>query len=61
MSSFAELTLDSLPAPNLRTATRDDILAYFINSYDINSSLYAPLKNDSVFYMKPDTLRRPLM
>lgn len=53
--------MDSLPAPNLRTATREDIMAYFLNSYDLNSSLFAVLKNDSVFYMKPDPLRRPLM
>jgi hypothetical protein len=53
--------LTSLPAPNLRTASREDILAYFHNSYDVNSSLFACLKNDSVFYMKPDVLRRPLM
>lgn len=53
--------LDSLPAPNLISSTKADILAYFLNSYDLNSSLFALLKNDSVFYMKPDVLRRPLM
>jgi hypothetical protein len=57
----AELVVDSLPAPNLRTATRDDIMAYFLNSFDLNSSLFAVLANDAVFYMKPDPLRRPLM
>ncbi len=60
-SRRAELVLDSLPAPNLNTSTKADILAYFLNSYDLNSSLFALLKNDSVFYMKPDVLRRPLM
>ena len=58
---IAELVLDSLPAPNLISSTKEDILAYFLNSYDLNSSLFALLKNDSVFYMKPDVLRRPLM
>ncbi|KAA0175366.1 hypothetical protein FNF27_03067 [Cafeteria roenbergensis] len=56
-----KLVLDSLPAPNLNTSTKADILAYFLNSYDLNSSLFALLKNDSVFYMKPDVLRRPLI
>jgi len=61
MMLLADLVFSSLPAPNLRTASRDDILAYFRNSYDINSSLFACLRNDSVFYMKPDVLRRPLV
>ena len=57
----AELTLESLPAPDLRTSSKEDIMAYFLNSYDLNSSLFAVLRDDSVFYAKPDPLRRPLM
>lgn len=45
---------------NLSKSTREDILAYFRNTWDLSDTLFTGLKNDSVFFMVPDKLRRPL-
>jgi len=58
----AEVT-DSLTLADvhLNTASIDDLLKYFENTWDLTATLFKGLKNDSVFYSKPDRLRRPLI
>mmetsp|Transcript_3361 Transcript_3361/g.10555 ORF Transcript_3361/g.10555 Transcript_3361/m.10555 type:complete len:893 (-) Transcript_3361:53-2731(-) len=51
----------SLPNVNTRLATRDQVLAYFRNTWDLDATLFSALRDDSVFYSTPDTLRRPLI
>jgi hypothetical protein len=46
---------------NLAKATRAEILDYFHNTWDLTSALFSALRDDSVFYMVPDKLRRPLI
>jgi hypothetical protein len=46
---------------NLRTASRADIEAYFLNTWALSESLFFSLRDDSVFYSVPDRLRRPLI
>lgn len=45
----------------MRTATREDVLAYFRNTWDVTATLFSAFRDDSVFYAVPDTLRRPLI
>jgi hypothetical protein len=42
---------------NLRRARREDVLAYFRNTVALTDTLFAALRDDSVFYMVPDKLR----
>lgn len=56
-----ELTFESKPPPDLTKCSRDDLLAYFENSYDLNESLFTALKDESAFYKCPDRLRLPLI
>jgi len=53
----------ALPCTNvhLAKASREQILAYFRNGWDLNDTLFSALRDDSVFYMIPDRLRRPLI
>lgn len=51
----------SLKNVNLLSCTREDVLKYFKNSWELYDTLFSSLKNDSVFYMVPDKLRRPLI
>lgn len=37
------------------------VLAYFRNTWDLDATLFSALRDDSVFYSTPDTLRRPLI
>lgn len=37
------------------------MLAYFRNAQDLSDALFSSFKDDSVFYEKPDTLRRPMI
>lgn len=46
---------------NLRSASRADVLAYFRNTWQLTDTLFSALRDDSVFYMVPDKLRRPLI
>lgn len=43
----------------LDSATKDDVLAYFRNTWELTNALFSGLKNDAVFYAVPDKLRRP--
>lgn len=56
-----ELTFESKPPPDLTKCTREELLAYFENSYDLNESLFTALNEESVFYKCPDRLRLPLI
>ncbi|XP_064624463.1 uncharacterized protein LOC135485961 isoform X2 [Lineus longissimus] len=56
-----ELTFKSLPPLDLSVCTKEQIKEYFINSYELNDSLFATLKDDSVFLKYPDVLRLPLI
>nr|KAG5714088.1 hypothetical protein BaRGS_020416 [Batillaria attramentaria] len=55
------LTFTSLRPLDLSTCTKDEILAYFENSYDLNESLFTALKDPSSIYKCPDRLRLPLV
>lgn len=46
---------------NHRTASREDVMEAFHNSWELTDCLFTSLKDDSVFYMIPDKLRRPLI
>ncbi|XP_045158623.2 uncharacterized protein LOC123524473 [Mercenaria mercenaria] len=56
-----DLTFKSLTPPDLTCCTRAQLKEYFINSYDLNESLFTALKDDTVFYKCPDRLRLPLI
>lgn len=40
---------------------RNEILAYFHKTFDIDEKLYETLKNDETFYLRADPLRHPLI
>ena len=46
---------------NLRLSSRDEVMEYFHNTWELTDSLFSALRDDSVFYMVPDKLRRPLI
>ena len=46
---------------HLARATREEVLAYFRNTWALTETLFSSLANDSVFYCIPDSLRRPLI
>lgn len=55
----------ALHTPNLRTGSeaqkREEILAYFENTFDLYESLFANLATDEAFYQRPEKLRHPLI
>ncbi|XP_059153171.1 hercynine oxygenase-like [Physella acuta] len=51
----------SLTPIDLSSCTKEKIIEYFNNSYDLNESIFLGLKDDSVFYKCPDRLRLPLI
>lgn len=55
--------MESLPLGfvDLTRASREDVLAYFRNTWALTEALFSGLRDDSVFYMMPDRLRRPLI
>jgi hypothetical protein len=57
------VTLESytLAKTQLSQCTKEDLLAYFRNTWDITTALFCNLKDDSQFYAVPDKLRRPLI
>lgn len=40
---------------------REEIKAHFLSTYETYESLFECLKNDEAYYLKPDTLRHPLI
>ena len=59
----SQVVLDSAPMSlvNLRASTRADVMAYFINTWDLTDALFSALATDASFYAFPDKLRRPLI
>ena len=57
-SVLESLTMRSV---HLARASREEVLAYFRNTWELTETLFAALASDAVFYMVPDTLRRPLI
>jgi hypothetical protein len=55
------LTFSSLKPLDLNNFTKDDVRAYFNNSYDLYETLFTSLKQNSVYYLCPDRLRLPLV
>jgi hypothetical protein len=51
----------SMAKVHLTRATRADVLEYFRNTWALTDTLFSALRDDSVFYMVPDKLRRPLI
>eukprot|EP01116_Phalansterium_solitarium_P011028 TRINITY_DN2663_c0_g1_i2.p1 TRINITY_DN2663_c0_g1~~TRINITY_DN2663_c0_g1_i2.p1 ORF type:complete len:756 (-),score=182.84 TRINITY_DN2663_c0_g1_i2:466-2733(-) len=54
-------TLKSLPTLDLKKCTRQDVLDYFNNGWDLFETLKAACLDDDTFYLAPDKLRRPLI
>ncbi|ESO92928.1 hypothetical protein LOTGIDRAFT_239568 [Lottia gigantea] len=54
-------TFQSLKPLDLSVCDKQQILAYFNNSYDLYESLFTSLKDEKVFYLCPDRLRLPLV
>ena len=46
---------------HLARATREEVLDYFRNTWALTETLFSSLASDAVFYMVPDSLRRPLI
>jgi hypothetical protein len=46
---------------NLKKSSRGEVLAYFLNTWELTDTLFSALRDDSVFYSIPDKLRRPLI
>lgn len=63
IGSSTPSTLESftLAKVNLATCTKEDLLAYLKNTWDLTTTLFAALADDSVLYAVPDKLRRPLI
>ena len=51
----------SMSLANLRAASREDVLAYFRNTWALTDTLFSALATDAAFYALPDKLRRPLI
>jgi hypothetical protein len=52
--------MQAMPTLNLRDGTveqkRQEIKAYFLDSFDTYESLFSCLANDDVFYQRPEKL-----
>jgi hypothetical protein len=59
--SPAVLESFTLAKCHLSKATREEVLEYFHNTWALTDVLFSALRDDSVFYMVPDKLRRPLI
>lgn len=55
-------TVHSLPLPDLSNISRDQLLAYFDNTWTITETLYSGLAKEEAFYIPPyHNLRHPLV
>lgn len=54
-------TINSLKPPNLRAYTRKELREYFINSWELQDTLFKSLTTDHALYLNPDPLRNPLI
>eukprot|EP00892_Ulva_mutabilis_P004418 jgi/Ulvmu1/2348/UM013_0196.1 len=58
----ADGTLTSLPLPNLHTASRQDVLDYFDNTWLITEVIFSGLQSTEAFYRPPGhNLRHPMI
>lgn len=55
------LTFKSLKPIDLSCCTKQEIRAYFENSYELNESLFTAMKDATTLYKCPDRLRLPLV
>ena len=57
--------MQAMPTLNVRDGTveqkRQEIKAYFLDSFNTYESLFSCLANDDVFYQRPEKLRHPLI
>jgi hypothetical protein len=58
-----DLTLESMSMQrvHLSRATREQVLAYFRNTWELTTTLFTALRTDAAFYATPDVLRRRLV
>jgi len=63
LGSSDNLTLESMSMQrvHLARATREQVLDYFRNTWELTTTLFTALKNDSAFFATPDVLRRRLI
>jgi 5-histidylcysteine sulfoxide synthase len=54
------LALTSLSPPS-QSFDRDQLLAYFQNTWALEDLLFSSIKDDETYYLKPDALRNPLI
>lgn len=54
-------TLKSLNPIYLDTFSKEELLDYFINTWELYELLFSSVKDESLFYQKPDPLRNPLI
>ncbi|KAL5016943.1 hypothetical protein ScPMuIL_006532 [Solemya velum] len=55
------VTFQSLKPLDLSKCTKQQIEDYFVNSYELNESIFTGFKDESVFYKRPDNLRLPMI
>ncbi len=51
----------SLPPLQLSKISKESLLNYFINSWELNEVLFSSITDDKAFFMSPDPLRNPLI
>ena len=51
----------NFPLLNNNTSKKQNLLKYFLDTYELYESLFELLKNDSVFYKAPEKFRHPLI
>ncbi len=55
----------NLKSPDLKTGNpaekRQEILAYFLRTFELDDQLYKTIKEDETFYLRADPLRHPLI
>lgn len=54
-------TITSLKPPNLESFSKQELIDYFTNSWELQDILFKSLVSDHVFYLNPDPLRNPLI
>jgi 5-histidylcysteine sulfoxide synthase len=51
----------AIPYPNTSSCTKEEIVAYFNNAYDLDETLFTCVKDSQTFYENPDPLRLILL
>lgn len=55
------VVFNSIKPLDLTNFTKENVKAYFNNSYDLYESLFLSIKTNSAYYLCPDRLRLPLI